>query len=319
MTTHRPAPRAEFLRKRFVALRAERATFFSAPKNQPCLGRQLSRPTRLFRCLKSAPPAGLPRFRLAVRLLLAVFGALACLALASCGDLPAPPAERTVWVPSPNYNARRPNFVILHDTTNSEAGPALRTLTDPAREVSAHYLIGRDGTLYRLVDEEKRAWHAGASYWGGNTDLNSASVGIELDNTGSEPYPDAQIVRLLDLLKNLQERYRIPAHNVLGHGDVAPGRKVDPSRHFPWQRLAEAGFGLWCHDPAGTPVPLLADPQLALQAIGYDMADPVAARAAFRRHFLALDDAAESSVAEQELMHCLALEKRRKPTPWPAP
>lgn len=205
--------------------------------------------------------------------------------------------------------------MILHDTTNSDAGQALRTLTDPAREVSAHYLIGRDGTLYRLVDEEKRAWHAGASYWGGNTDLNSASVGIELDNTGAEPYPEAQISRLLDLLSGLRERYRIPAQNVLGHGDVAPGRKVDPSRHFPWQRLAEAGFGLWCHDPPGTPLPHLADPQLALQAIGYDMADPAAALAAFRRHFLALDGEVESGVAERDLMHCLVLAKRRRPAP----
>ena len=111
------------------------------------------------------------------------------------------PEERAIVVPSPNHNARRPNFVILHDTSNSTVDRALRTLTDPAREVSAHYLIGRDGTLYQLVDESRRAWHAGASYWGGDTDLNSASIGIELDNTGAEPYSEAQILSLLDLLK----------------------------------------------------------------------------------------------------------------------
>ncbi|HRD90889.1 MAG TPA: N-acetylmuramoyl-L-alanine amidase [Accumulibacter sp.] len=232
-----------------------------------------------------------------------------------CGGLPAGPAAGVVPVPSPNHNARRPNFVILHDTTNSSVEPALKTLTDPARAVSAHYLIGRDGTLYQLVDEDRRAWHAGASHWGGNTDLNSASIGIELDNTGAEPYPEAQIVRLLQLLQELRERCRIPASNVIGHGDVAPGRKVDPSRHFPWQRLAAAGFGLWCREQPPEQDPAPVDPLLALQAIGYDVADPAATVAAFRRHFLGIDLAGETTLAERQLMLCLVLEKRRKPAP----
>ncbi|EXI72604.1 MAG TPA: N-acetylmuramoyl-L-alanine amidase [Candidatus Accumulibacter phosphatis] len=245
---------------------------------------------------------------------------LACLGvavtiLAGCGSVPAGPAAGIVPVPSPNHNARRPNYVILHDTTSSNVEHALRTLTDPARAVSSHYLIGRDGTLYQLVDEDRRAWHAGVSYWGGNGDLNSASIGIELDNTGAEPYPEAQIERLLQLLSDLRERYRIPARNVLGHGDVAPGRKVDPGRDFPWQRLATAGFGLWCHEqpPGQELVPV--EPSLALQAIGYDVTDPAAALTAFRRHFLGSDMAGEASLAERQLMHCLLIEKRRTTPP----
>jgi N-acetylmuramoyl-L-alanine amidase len=231
--------------------------------------------------------------------------------LAGCAGLPGDPGQRTISVPSPNHNARRPNFVIIHDTTSDRAERALSTLTDPAREVSAHYLIGRDGTLYQLVDEQQRAWHAGASYWGGHTDLNSASIGIELDNTGAEPYAEAQMVRLLALLKDITQRHKIPRHNFLGHGDVAPGRKVDPSAYFPWQRLAQEGFGLWCPAPAASPGEL-ADPILALQAIGYDVSDPATALAAFRRHFLASDSEGAVSPDELQWMTCLIQEKRNK-------
>jgi len=241
--------------------------------------------------------------------------ALAASIVAGCDTLPAGPAAGVVSVPSPNHNARRPNFIIIHDTTGSSAEHALQTLTDPARQVSSHYLIGRDGTLYQLVDEDRRAWHAGASYWGGTTDINSASIGIELDNTGAEPYPEAQIVRLLQLLQDLRQRHRIPANNVLGHGDIAPGRKVDPGRQFPWQRLAADGFGLWCREQPPEQDAAALDPSLALQAIGYDVADPAAALAAFRRHFLGVDVAGEASLADRQLLLCLLIEKRRKAAP----
>jgi N-acetylmuramoyl-L-alanine amidase len=235
---------------------------------------------------------------------------LACVLVAGCGTLPPDPAERTFHIPSPNHNERRPNFVILHDTTSGNVEHALKTLTDPARGVSSHYLIGRDGALYQLVDESRRAWHAGLSYWGGNNDLNSASIGIELDNTGMEPYAEMQITRLLGLLKDLKERHKIPAGNFLGHGDVAPGRKVDPSRYFPWEILAKAGYGLWCHQPTDVPATDPPDIQLSLQAIGYDVSDPATALAAFRRHFLGIETAGEANEEEQRLMHCLAQEKR---------
>jgi N-acetylmuramoyl-L-alanine amidase len=234
--------------------------------------------------------------------------ALSALLLTACASVPQPDI---IQIPSPNHGERRPNFVILHDTASDRVERALRTLTNPARQVSAHYLIARDGRVFQLVDESRRAWHAGQSYWGGNTDLNSASIGIELDNRGDEPYPEIQLTRLLDLLSDLQERYRIPASNVLGHGDIAPRRKVDPGIRFPWQRLAEAGFGRWCFEtpPASFDAPLapkLPDAQLALRALGYDMLDPTASLRAFRRHFTrSLDDSPEASDSERWLMHCL--------------
>jgi len=238
--------------------------------------------------------------------------ACTCVLLAGCGGLTAEPTERAMVVPSPNHDARRPNFVVLHDTTRDNVEHALKTLTDPAREVSAHYLIARDGTLYQLVDEKRRAWHAGVSYWGGNTDLNSASIGIELDNTGAEPYAEAQITRLLDLLRDLQSRYKIPATNFLGHGDVALRRKVDPSRYFPWERLAREGFGMWCWQPDSS-VQELPDPLLALAVIGYDVSDPASALAAFRRHFLGVDAVEDASAVERRLMRCLIQGKRNPP------
>jgi N-acetylmuramoyl-L-alanine amidase len=229
-------------------------------------------------------------------------------ALAACAPLPPGQGRGALWQPSPNFDQRRPNFVILHQTTNDNATKALATLTDPQRKVSAHYLIGRDGALMQLVDENSRAWHAGESWWGGLTDLNSASIGIELDNTGEEPFAEAQIVALLALLDELRTRYSIPAANYLAHGDVAPARKVDPSRLFPWQRLAQQGFGLWCETP--TPVaPVGFDALLGLQALGYDVAAPAAARAAFRRHFAASDGDAELAPAEQALLFCLLQKK----------
>ena len=229
-------------------------------------------------------------------------------ALAGCAPLPPGQGRGALWRPSPNFDQRRPNFVILHQTTNDNAAKALATLTDPQRKVSAHYLIGRDGELMQLVNETARAWHAGESWWGGGTDLNSASIGIELDNTGEEPFAEAQIVALLALLDELRTRYGIPAANYLAHGDVAPARKVDPSRLFPWRRLAAQGFGLWCETPPPA-APAGFDAMLGLQALGYDIVAPAAARAAFRRHFMGSDTDAELAPDEQALLHCLLQKK----------
>lgn len=233
-------------------------------------------------------------------------------ALAACAPMPAGQARGALWQPSPNFDQRRPNYVILHQTTSDSAAKALATLTDPARKVSAHYLIGRGGEVMQLVDEAARAWHAGESRWGGSTDLNSASIGIELDNTGDEAFAEPQIAALLTLLDDLRTRYRIPAANVLAHGDVAPTRKVDPSRLFPWRRLAAQGFGLWCETPPPS-APAGFDAMLGLRALGYDVAAPAAARAAFRRHFLAQDADSELAAAEQGLLHCLLDAKRDAP------
>jgi len=228
--------------------------------------------------------------------------------LAACAPLPTGQGNGALWRPSPNFDQRRPNFVILHQTTNDNLATALATLTDPQRKVSAHYLIGRDGAVMQLVDEAARAWHAGESWWGGSTDLNSSSIGIELDNTGDEAFAEPQIVALLALLDELRTRYQIPSANVLAHGDIAPARKVDPSRLFPWPRLAGHGFGLWCETPPPA-APAGFDAMLGLQALGYDIAVPAAARQAFRRHFAASDADGELTPGEQALLYCLLQKK----------
>lgn len=237
--------------------------------------------------------------------------AMLMLLAAGCAPLPQYTSLPVEQRPSPNFGERRPNFVILHHTSSNSAAHALSTLTDRASGVSTHYLIAKDGRIYYLVDELKRAWHAGASYWGGNRDLNSASIGIELDNNGAEPYAEAQIAALLELLADLQARYAIPAANVLGHGDVAPGRKVDPSGQFPWRRLAGHGFGLWC-EPSEVVMPVdaapVADGIALLSAFGYDVTNPAAAIAAFRRRFMPRAEAAAAPTLDAQelaLLQCL--------------
>ncbi len=234
------------------------------------------------------------------RLLAACFAALL---LSACAQVPQRTADGALWVPSVNFDARKANYIIIHQTSGKAVEHSLDTLTDPQRKVSAHYLIARDGTLYQLVAEDQRAWHAGVSYWGGQTDMNSASIGIELDNDGEEPFPDAQIDALLPLLEGLVQRHAIPRSNVIGHGDVAPGRKVDPSRYFPWAKLANHGFGRWCFAPSSLNFPPV-EPLLGLRALGYDVSRPEAAISAFRRHFLG-DDNFELGPDGQHTLACL--------------
>lgn len=238
------------------------------------------------------------------------------LALAAYGCAPLPQTRTTVEHQvraSPNFDKRRPNFVILHHTSDDTAEESLQVLTDRARAVSAHYLIARDGRVFSLVDEFDRAWHAGVSYWGGNRDLNSASIGIELDNDGREPYAEPMIDSLLVLLADLKKRYSIPAANFLGHGEVAPGRKVDPSRHFPWQRLAQHGFGLWC-DPPYPAVPAGLDTSVLLQALGYGVWNPDAAVAAFKRRFVPDDSSIQVTEKDRSILYCLVLQTQRLST-----
>jgi N-acetylmuramoyl-L-alanine amidase len=230
--------------------------------------------------------------------------------LAACA--PLPPAQRTALPvevrPSANFDERRPNFVILHYTSNDNADAALRTLTDPIAKVSAHYLIRRDGRIVALVDERVRAWHAGVSAWGGNRDVNSASIGIELDNDGNEAFTEPLLDSLFALLADLKTRYAIPAENFIGHSDVAPRRKPDPGRRFPWARLAGRGFGLWCAPPYGAPPRDDGITQLA--AFGYDVTDPVAAIGAFKLHFVPDGDPQQLTDEERALLDCLLAKKR---------
>jgi N-acetylmuramoyl-L-alanine amidase len=230
--------------------------------------------------------------------------------LSACAPLPRYTELPVDVRPSPNAGERRPNYVILHHTTNDTAEQALATLTSRVAQVSAHYLIARDGRIFYLVDELKRAWHAGDSYWGGNRDLNSSSIGIELDNNGHEPFPDAQIEALIALLGDLSRRWNIPSANVLGHGDVAPGRKVDPSPLFPWRRLAAAGFGLWCEPPYPAAAATAADDALLLAALGYDVSRLPAAIAAFKRRWAPQDATPDLDEGQRALLRCLIAQQQ---------
>jgi len=189
------------------------------------------------------------------------------------------------WVGTTNFNLRKPNFVIIHHTAQNSCPQTLQTFTLTRTQVSAHYVICRDGTTYHLLNDYLRAWQAGVSKWGNITDINSISIGIELDNNGFEPFPDAQINSLEHLLAKLKSTYNIPAANFIGHGDIAPTRKEDPSSYFPWRQLADKGFGLWFPDTTGIAIPDGFSCVTALRLIGYNVKDSSAAAMAFKRHF----------------------------------
>ncbi|MGI9395540.1 MAG: N-acetylmuramoyl-L-alanine amidase, partial [Boseongicola sp.] len=151
--------------------------------------------------------------------------------------------------PSPSFGDRRngeaPSLVVLHYTAMENAEAALEKLCDPETEVSAHYLVAKDGTITRLIDETKRAWHAGDGRWAGRPDVNSRSIGIELDNDGESFFDDAQMDGLESLLADILERHKLPAKSVIAHSDFAPDRKCDPGRLFDWQRLVAKGLSVW--------------------------------------------------------------------------
>ncbi len=193
---------------------------------------------------------------------------------------------------SPNFGVRAQpiSMVVVHYTEMASAEAAIQRLCDPEAQVSAHYLISEAGEVTRLVPEDKRAWHAGASYWRGHRDVNSASIGIELDHPGHglgyRPFADTQIDALVPLLARIVQTHDIPRANVVGHSDVAPARKSDPGELFPWERLAEYGLAL------PKPVITLGDPFdndgaffLALERFGYDITDGHKAVAAFQRRW----------------------------------
>ncbi|ESQ93549.1 N-acetylmuramoyl-L-alanine amidase [Asticcacaulis sp. AC460] len=194
-----------------------------------------------------------------------------------------------IELPSPNFNERKtpPDMVVLHYTGMRTAHEALDRLCDPLAQVSAHYVVDEDGSVYRLVAEERRAWHAGVSFWKGATDINGVSIGIEIVNPGHEfgyrDFPAAQVDAVIGLLDNIRTRWDIPDSRILGHSDVAPSRKEDPGERFPWQTLADHGHGLWV-EPALPPEGVMGPPltvgdtgpgvfalQGALSKLGYNI------------------------------------------------
>jgi N-acetylmuramoyl-L-alanine amidase len=177
--------------------------------------------------------------------------------------------------PSPNFNDRAlpVSLLVLHYTGMETGEAAIARLADPAARVSAHYVVEENGTIIAMVGEEKRAWHAGLSYWRGITDVNSASIGIEIVNGGHDfglpDFPDAQIRAVIALSREIIARHGIRPVNVVGHSDIAPGRKIDPGERFPWERLAREGVGLWPDSPARV-VPDQARAATLLSAAGYN-------------------------------------------------
>lgn len=195
-------------------------------------------------------------------------------------------------IKSENFNDRKSDkidMLILHYTATKDAAQAIEFMTCPKRAVSAHYLVCEDGKIIQLVDEKHRAWHAGKSYWQGETDINSRSIGIEIQNLGHDggcpPYSAAQMKAVAQLCKDILSRHPIPPEHVLAHSDVAPDRKIDPGEHFPWKKLADAGVGRW---PKGKVTEDFNAASLddMLLKIGYDPSvKPEERRRAFFMHF----------------------------------
>jgi N-acetylmuramoyl-L-alanine amidase len=192
------------------------------------------------------------------------------------------------FVGTTNFSMRRPNYVIIHHTAQNSCEQTLKTFTLPRTQVSAHYVICKDGTVHHMLNDLLRGHHAGASKWGNATDLNSSSIGIEIDNNGVEEFTDAQINGLLGVLQRLKKAFNIPVANFIGHADIAPGRKVDPGRNFPWQKLSEQGFGYW-YDTTNVQVPTDFNAMQALRVIGYDIKVDTNAIQSFKLHFVQKD------------------------------
>ena len=193
-------------------------------------------------------------------------------------------ADTPPW-PSPNYGDRRggvlPSMIVIHYTAMATCAEARARLCDPAFEVSAHWLISETGVVEALVPEAARAWHAGAGEWAGITDVNSASIGIELANTGRQPYPEPQMAALEALLAGIMQRWSIPAHRVIAHSDMAPLRKGDPGSRFDWRRLALEGLSVWPESAEAEVEAFLP----ALRRFGYPEAPKADLLAAFRMRF----------------------------------
>lgn len=188
------------------------------------------------------------------------------------------------FVGTTNFSIRRPNYVVIHHTAQDSCAQTLRTFTLPRTQVSAHYVICRDGIVFHMLNDYLRAHHAGVSRWGNSTDINSSSIGIEIDNNGSEPFSETQMNSLLILLGRLKRAFSIPQANFIGHADIAPGRKVDPSRLFSWKTLADNGYGYW-YDTTNVVVPPDFNAMQALRIIGYNIKDTGIAIQSYKIHF----------------------------------
>lgn len=212
-----------------------------------------------------------------------------------------------VWVGTTNFNLRKPNFVIIHHTAQNSCEQTLQTFTQPRTQVSAHYVICKDGTVHHILNDYLRAWHAGISSWGNDKDVNSSSIGIELDNNGFDSFPPAQINSLLTVLATLKKLYNIPTENFIGHADIAPARKNDPNVKFPWELLSQNGYGLWYSDTTNISIPENFNSLNALRIIGYSVKDSAAAIEAFKRHFEMRDSSRFFTGGDKKILYNLMM------------
>jgi N-acetylmuramoyl-L-alanine amidase len=213
--------------------------------------------------------------------------------------------QTAAWVGTTNFNMRKPNYVVIHHTAQNSCDQTLKTFTNTKTSVSAHYVICKDGAVHHMLNDYLRAWHGGVGRWGNNTDINSSSIGIEIDNNGIDSFSTAQINTLLQLLGNLKRAYGIPAANFIGHSDIAPTRKVDPNVTFPWKTLADAGYGLWWTDTTNVIVPENFNHLQALRIIGYDVRDTSAVIQAFNRKYLQQDKTGSLTEGGRKILYTL--------------
>ncbi|MDB4925458.1 N-acetylmuramoyl-L-alanine amidase [Mucilaginibacter sp.] len=206
------------------------------------------------------------------------------------------------WVGTVNFGMRKANYVIIHYTAQDSVQQTIKTFIMASTQVSAHYVVGKDGKVFHMVNDYLRSNHAGVGKWGSVTDMNSCSLGIEIDNNGFEPFTDMQIKSLLALLTQLKKTYNIPTANFIGHQDFAPRRKPDPGPMFPWKLLADHGFG-YRSDMIVVPAPDNFDYKTALRLIGYDTSDLNAAIIAFKRHFVQDDSTVQLSPLDLNVLY----------------
>ncbi len=210
------------------------------------------------------------------------------------------------WVGTVNFGMRKPNYVIIHYTAQDSIQQTLRTFTITSTQVSAHYVVAKSGRIYHMVNDYLRANQAGLGKWGSVTDMNSCSIGIEIDNNGFEPYTPEQIKSLTALLGFLKKTYNIPTANFIGHQDWAPKRKPDPGPLFPWQTMANHGFSYWS-DYIVVPAPDNYDYATALRLIGYDTSNLKDAIVAFKRHFVQTDVSPRLTQLDLNILYNLSM------------
>lgn len=209
------------------------------------------------------------------------------------------------WVGTTNFSMRKPNFVVIHHTAQTSCEQTLKTFTLPRTQVSAHYVICEDGIVYHMLNDYLRAHHAGIGRWGNVTDLNSSSIGIELDNDGTESFTAPQMQSLYTLLERLKKTHNIPTANFIGHSDLAPTRKNDPNINFDWKEMSNRGFGLWYSDTTKLVVPTDFNALHALRIVGYDITNPTAAITVFKRKYLRRENGKELTEGDKKVLYAL--------------